>query len=94
MPGRLKHQPSGLPQLRLQVATTQAYERFRRGKPWQRLSRAIRRARPVCEACRNDLSAEVHHIQPWLEAPARGLDPTNLQALCRACHHRAHHHNP
>lgn len=59
-------------------------------QPWKRLSTAIKRQRPLCEDChaagRLTPSAEVHHVEKWADNPHRAYDPTNLRALCKACH--------
>lgn len=90
MPGKLTRKPSGLQQLRLPAQSKADYAAFNRSYAWMRLSRAIRRQRTVCERCRADLSTEVHHIQTVAAAPHRALDPTNLMAVCQACHHQLH----
>ena len=90
MPGKLRRQPSGLPQLRLPARSKQQYADFIRSAAWIRLSRAIRRQRTVCERCRADLSTEVHHKLTVAAAPHRALDPTNLLAVCAACHDALH----
>ena len=45
---------------------------------------------PFCVTCKAKgvitPASVLHHIQPLDVAPARRLDPTNLQALCRRCH--------
>ena len=52
---------------------------------WERLSRMIRRERPVCEHCGVAPSRMVDHIVPLRAGGAR-LDLANLQALCLPCH--------
>lgn len=67
------------------------------GPDWDRLRNwFIRQPENVeCFDClaagRHRLAADVDHIVPFtsVEDPAR-LDPTNLRALCRACHRRKH----
>ncbi len=58
------------------------------GGQWSRLSLMIRKQRPLCEHCTAAPSEEVDHIVPFsgLNDPLR-FDVTNLQALCRPCHH-------
>jgi 5-methylcytosine-specific restriction protein A len=57
---------------------------------WKQLSRMVRRQRPVCEVCGNDLATQVHHIVPLRQAPQLAYEPTNLQSLCNACHAAKH----
>ena len=57
---------------------------------WKTLSRAYRRAHPLCQACEARLASEVHHIQPIALAPHRAYDWANLRALCPACHKAQH----
>lgn len=90
MPGKVRRKPSGLQQLRLPAASKARYWSVIRSAAWTRLSRAIRRQRTVCERCHADLTTEVHHKQPVTVAPARALDPTNLMAVCAACHRELH----
>lgn len=52
---------------------------------WERLSRMIRRERPICEHCGVAPSRMVDHIVPLRAGGAR-LEVGNLQALCLPCH--------
>ena len=52
---------------------------------WQRLSRMIRRERPICEHCGVAPSRMVDHIVPLRAGGAR-LEIENLQSLCLPCH--------
>lgn len=58
---------------------------------WDKVSRAHRRAHPLCVICRAKGRVvrvrDVDHIVPFwgIDDPLR-LDPDNLQSLCRACH--------
>lgn len=52
---------------------------------WERLSRMIRRERPICEHCGVAPSRMVDHIVPLRAGGAR-LEIENLQALCLPCH--------
>jgi len=54
---------------------------------WERLSKMLRRERPVCELCQVRPSRLVDHIVPLRAGGAR-LEIENLQALCIACHAR------
>jgi 5-methylcytosine-specific restriction protein A len=57
--------------------------------PWRQLRAEHLSRQPFCERC-GRIATVVHHITPLAEAPHRGLDPTNLEALCFSCH-SAHH---
>ena len=52
---------------------------------WEKLSRMIRRERPICEHCQVAPSRMVDHIVPLRAGGAR-LELGNLQALCLSCH--------
>lgn len=55
--------------------------RFYRSSFWTRLSRMVRRMRPVCEECRSKPSKVVDHM----DGDYRNCAPTNLRALCVQC---------
>ena len=57
------------------------------GGEWERISKIVRAAHPVCQICQNEPSAHVDHITPFkgVSDPLR-TDRSNLQALCVACH--------
>lgn len=64
---------------------------IRRSSKWTRLSKQIRRERPICEECLKKGGAlkpsqEVHHIIKVRSNPNLAFDPANLMALCRECH--------
>lgn len=54
---------------------------------WKAASRRYRQRHPVCEACRRQPAALVHHQVPPSLAPTRLLDDANLASLCRRCHY-------
>jgi 5-methylcytosine-specific restriction endonuclease McrA len=81
---RLKPKRVALP--KLPTRREQVYNTRR----WRRLSAAIRRQRPVCEVCKNDLTTEVHHKVPIDAAPHRAFEVDNLLAVCTRCHHAEH----
>lgn len=60
---------------------------FYRTPAWQRARAHVLHRNPICQwpACRHP-SSHVDHIQSRRDAPARELDESNLQALCRAHH--------
>jgi 5-methylcytosine-specific restriction endonuclease McrA len=57
---------------------------------WRLLSERFRIDNPLCYDClangKVKPSTEVHHKIKIATAPERRLDPTNLMALCSACH--------
>ena len=54
--------------------------------------RTLRRAGYRCEACGTPGYLEVHHIKP-LHKGGDAFDMTNLMALCKTCHLKAHGHD-
>lgn len=55
---------------------------------WRALSKNARAARPICELCNRELSADADH---WLERSIAGADQyelheANIVALCKSCH--------
>jgi 5-methylcytosine-specific restriction endonuclease McrA len=64
---------------------------------WQIARRqALHDAGYCCQRCNVSLigkgkAAHVHHRKPYTTAPALGLEPLNLIALCRSCHNAEHH---
>lgn len=55
------------------------------GADWRKLRADHLSAHPWCRRC-GARAVEVDHIVPRRQDPARRLDPTNLQSLCRSCH--------
>ena len=59
---------------------------------WRRLSERYRVDNPLCVQCSRQgiatAAEEVHHIVPINEAPWLRLEPSNLMALCVACHRK------
>lgn len=82
-------------------AYDEVLDTLRKGSRWQRVRDIALKACPMCARCELRISAEVDHIVPAREAIAQarasGQYPTdsnagyyllsNLQGLCRACHH-------
>lgn len=72
--------------------------RFDKGRPsaaargydadWRKLRAAHLKAHPFCVRC-GAPARDVDHIEGVRKAPARRLDPTNLQSFCTPCHSRA-----
>jgi 5-methylcytosine-specific restriction protein A len=55
---------------------------------WRRKSAQYRAAHPICERCRLQPSAHVDHRDGRGPDGPRGLDDSNLKALCKSCHSR------
>lgn len=54
---------------------------------WRKTSKLFRQANPICEVCKKNRSAQVHHKTPLKDL--EGLDrynADNLQAICLPCH--------
>ena len=83
---RLKVPRCTMPRLVVPTTSTTVYADPR----WRRTSRALRRQRPVCERCRNDLATEVHHKVPIDQAPELAFVLDNLMSVCTACHKSIH----
>jgi len=62
-----------------------------RGQRWTKMARIHLMQHPQCARCGMP-GQEIHHVIPVQSAPALMYVPSNLQTLCRACHH-AHHAN-
>jgi len=69
---------------------------FYKGRAWQHARRqALHDANYRCVRCDTTLvgkgrAAHVHHRKAYAKAPALGIEPLNLQPLCRSCHNAAH----
>ena len=83
---RLQRRRADLPTLK----TKQGGKEIRNSRRWKATSKHHRMMHPVCEACGFDLADEVHHRIPVSVSPSLAFDPSNLMALCRACHRVAH----
>ena len=61
-----------------------------RSSRWDKLSRQVRRQRPLCERCKQQgritAATEVHHKRSVERHPELEYDPNNLLALCHYCH--------
>lgn len=61
----------------------------RRHKDWPMFRYLILGKRPRCAYCGTTKKVELHHIEPYHEAPERELDPANVIPLCESisnCH--------
>ena len=67
-----------------------APKRFYDDTRWKRLRLAFLKQSPLCEDCRLrgrvTAASHVDHKVPLKDAPERGLDWSNLAALCGPCH--------
>ena len=57
---------------------------------WRAVRNSYLKLHPRCELCHEHHASIVHHVESVKTAPHRRLDMTNLQAVCKACHERAH----
>lgn len=73
-----------------------SYNHLIKSSRWTRLSRRVRKEKPMCEIClknkklgKQDFvnpSEEVHHIKKVRDRPDLEFDRDNLMALCKKCH--------
>lgn len=83
MPGcpNLTTSPKGCHVHRAQAAARTLYD-----AAWEAFARVYLAGHPTCERCRLRPAREVHHLKAARLYPGRRLDPTNVTALCWACH--------
>lgn len=55
---------------------------------WRSVARKVRRRDKVCCLCQSAKETEIHHIDPFWDAPLLALEETNLILLCAECHKR------
>lgn len=82
------------------MAKDETYKRLIHTARWVRLRRDVLTAHPLCERCEAEgfvtPACEVHHRTPVEEAVSAAdkerlmFNPSNLVALCHACHVRTH----
>jgi len=82
------------------MAKNETYNRLIHTTRWLKLRRDTLTAHPFCQRCLEEgtttIATEVHHVVPveteTTEARMARLmyDPTNLRALCHACHLKTH----
>ena len=82
------------------MAKDETYMRLINSQRWLRLRRAVLTAHPLCERCETEglvtPACEVHHRVPVesavtpREKETLMFDPSNLMALCHACHVAVH----
>lgn len=82
------------------MAKDETYKRLINSQRWLHLRKAVLTARPLCERCGKEglvtPACEVHHVVPVetaitpREKEQLMFDPSNLQALCHACHVQVH----
>ena len=63
-----------------------ARQDFHASAAWKRFRVEILHARPRCEAGCGDPANEVAHVVPVVQRPDLAFEPTNVRALCKACH--------
>ena len=82
------------------MAKDETYRRLINTTRWLHLRKAVLSAHPCCERCGKDgfvtPATEVHHVVPVetgiteREKETLMFDPSNLMALCHACHVAVH----
>ncbi len=60
---------------------------FYRSKDWLAIRADILGREPFCRHCREQFASDVDHVIPLADNWERRLDETNLQPLCKGCHH-------
>lgn len=67
-----------------------ASDDFYNSTPWRKVSKIIRRERPICEFCHSELSDVVDHFyeRRMPHGEFYELHDSNLNALCHSCHNR------
>lgn len=60
---------------------------------WRRFSLEIKkRSKNVCECCKKEPAAQIHHRERVYDNPRRILDKSNVLHVCQRCHDQAHEH--
>lgn len=55
---------------------------------WKKFARAVRKRDKSCRLCGCDEKTEIHHIDPFSEAPLLVMDMGNAILLCQPCHRK------
>lgn len=55
---------------------------------WASFSRSVRKRDKVCRLCESDEKTEIHHIDPFSQAPLLVMDIGNVILLCQRCHRK------
>jgi hypothetical protein len=55
---------------------------------WRAVERRVKRRDPVCRRCGSSDGLEIHHIEPFRDAPFLALELGNLIRLCGVCHRK------
>lgn len=63
---------------------------FYQSTAWRKLATKVRRKQGKCMFCKKTVPLDVHHVVYLFNDPTRGLDMTNLVALCRKHHNEIH----
>jgi hypothetical protein len=53
---------------------------------WKKLVRDVRKRDKYCRLCSSDEKLEIHHIEPFSQAPLLVMDIGNVILLCHKCH--------
>ncbi len=65
-------------------------QKFYKSPEWKMIRNFVLSKKPLCVHCQNKgiitVATEVDHIIDVSDDPARRLDITNLQGLCKSCH--------
>jgi len=55
---------------------------------WRQAARAVRKRDKVCRLCGSNNETEIHHIDPFSQAPLLVMDIGNMILLCGPCHRK------
>ena len=96
IPGYCPTHRSAREKLRQSTYDTQKRDKiatsFYGSQAWANCRLQILSERVTCEACRDALASDVHHVRPLSIAWTMRLTPSNLQAVCGRCHKRIELH--
>ena len=69
-----------------QGGLTPLRQSFYAQREWKKLSRDVHKRDKVCRLCESSLQLEIHHIEPFSQAPLLVMDIGNVILLCKECH--------
>lgn len=55
---------------------------------WRKFSRDVRKRDKACRLCGEEDGLEIHHIDPFSQAPLLVMDIGNVILLCKTCHRK------
>jgi 5-methylcytosine-specific restriction protein A len=61
-----------------------------RGQQWRATRDDYVKLHPTCERCKVKPTHQIHHLDGLGPTGPKGLDPSNLLAVCRSCHALIH----